>query len=172
MIRPPDELVSDMLSFAEDNETQELNLEIVKSDQQTKSRILPSKVFSFSHLTSLRIKGLGLECQDLVLCCPLIREFSLSTYSRLTMIRCGGAQLKHVELDTVGLLEKVDIDPDVSLESFSHTGLYGIHDINLENQKQSLKYLEFKDQIFFSDQWFEDNISPCTLLETIKLFGK
>ncbi|KAF3443840.1 hypothetical protein FNV43_RR13530 [Rhamnella rubrinervis] len=135
-------LVDEMVSFADDNKIKELNLH-VKSDSV--SCQLSNRIFSFNCITSLKIKGLELDCEYLILCCPSIRELSFGHCSALRKIELKATELKH--------------PPHI--------------EINLNNQKYSLKYLELimTSRINVDDEWFRDNVSVCNLLETLKLEG-
>lgn len=167
-------LVDEMVGFADDNKIKELNLHVEPNSEFCK---LTNKVFSFDHITSLKIRGLELDRDDLILCCSSIQEFSLGHCSKLRMIELKGAELKHVVIDSCSALKKVDIHPQVRLESFSFTCANRKHtEINLNNQKYSLKYLELRTNTrlrtnipIVNDDWFQDYISVCNLLETLKL---
>lgn len=135
----------------------------------------PTSLFSAksSTIKTLNLSGVFFGFQDLMLACPLIEDFHLVDCLGLETIRVSGSAklIKQIFIQGCSGLQRIDVDPDARLESFSYTGpLFKqsqIININLASPK-SLKFLELR-RAGITDQWVRNNVFECKSLEILVL---
>lgn len=183
-----DTRIDEMVNFALENKFIELNLDgninihiLSCLERDVTCRLSASAIFSAQHIRILKLRGFKLEGDG-----DHDVEHLTSHCSKFKTINLSGANLKRVALDAILGLEMVNVDPQVSLESFSlaikrHPAAVRspiqyetvpdkqrFREINLHSFK-SLKYLELKNTNIITDEWFGDRVSQFDLLETLKL---
>ncbi|KAH7532931.1 hypothetical protein FEM48_Zijuj04G0075100 [Ziziphus jujuba var. spinosa] len=164
-------LVYKIVEFSLRNKIKELN---INGDGQFYNRF-PTTIFSAEHMMRLKFERFGLNLKNLklVLSCPLIEDVIITGCSGFKTITLCGVKLKHVVLDSCWNLLNINIDPQVSLESFSYSPrsekLQEVSKIsfNLDSFKL-LKFLELKNTKI-TDEWFQEHVSQLNLIETLKL---
>lgn len=167
-----DPRINRSIDFAIEKNVQELDINIQLQNGLNYYN-LTDRVLAAQSIKVLKIQGCNLGVQDLILCCPLMEDFSLKECDGLKNIMVSTAKLLSLELDCCKELERIEVDAQ-NLQSFlfmpyRHNLVTQFCEINL-HACEYLKTLKLGGPTI-TDKWFEYHIPKFTRLELFCLDG-